>query len=101
MVVALADERALGRDAKPEVPVQARRHLVLAVRGPVLLPLPPFLAAPAVDPLPLAEGPRVDRGGNRPVLGCRVDLSAHLGDELPATGREPELPGLIDRLGQR
>ena len=64
-------------------------------------PLSPFLAAPAMRLLHLADHARLDDRDHGPVDLVRMDLDAHLRDQF-LFGRDPgQLPGLVDGLRQR
>ena len=98
MVVAL-DEGSFRGDAEPEVPVQIRGNLVF-LRGLGLRVAPRF-AAPRVDFFHLANRAIVDQLHHELVLAGRVNLNAHLRDEL-LLGRELGEPSRFkDRLRQR
>ena len=99
VVVAVADERPLGRDAEPQVPVEPRGHRVVLVG--LRVRVAPRLAAPRVDFLHLPDRAVVDELHDELVLRARVNLNAHLRDELLLGGDFGEPAGLVDRLRQR
>jgi hypothetical protein len=98
-VVVAFEERPLDRHAQPDVPAEVRRDRVGAVRSGV--PVPPLLAAPAVDLLYLADRPLLDGGDDTPVDLAGVALDAHLRDGLLLRRHAGQLPGLVEVMGQR
>src|SRR5262249_42245195 len=99
MIITVADEGPLGRDAEPDVPIQSGRDRIFAFWSRI--PVAPLLAAPAVDFGNLADRSGLDDRDDRSVLRGRVDLDAHLADDLPVRGHPGELPGLVNRLRER
>ena len=70
MIVAIEIRPRL-RDAQPQVPVERRRHGVGAIGH--RLGVAPFLFAPGVDLLHLADGAALDQRGRREVFAAGVD----------------------------
>ena len=92
-------ERPPGADAQPEVPVQFLGHGA-ASRGSWAALRPDHPADPAVHLFDAADRPGLDELRRHAVADVRVDLNAHLRDDLRFAGSRGNLPGLVERMRQ-
>src|SRR3954452_10405299 len=90
MIIAIAEERPFGGDAKPMIPIKLGRHGISSVETGFAIA--PEFTAPAMHFADLADRSRLDRAHDCAIEGARVILSAHLRDDAALAGDASQLP---------
>ena len=99
MIVSAADERTLGADAEPQVPVKTLRHGIGLVRPGRRVA--PCLGRPCVDVLDFTDRAVLDDLCGHPIINRGMDLDAHLRDDLLFLGQFGHAADLIQAVGER
>ena len=99
VVEAVADERALGGDAQPFIPIEFGGRGVCG--GGHLAVVAPLFAAPCVDFFDFPDGSGLHEHDGGAVLGGAVNLDAHLGDEFLFAGDFGEAAAFVEVVGER
>ena len=99
MIIALTDERTIGRDADPFIPIEVcGRNIAPVGQGSEIAPA---FAAPGMDFLDFSDRAILDDFHSTTIIGCGMDLDAHLGDKLFLRGELSEFANFIDVVRER